>query len=268
MNPNKYKYKDNFYIFSPFNLSTTETRFYYRKVEDLQEKLLLYFANKTYPKIFTKIRTNTLFVKIFHKYFRQNKYIPDNNVFLIYEGRDSTIYFCKKDKKLYLLREKGSSVKKEKFKGFPIHYDFSSTNIENKELIIDVLKKHLESLKSERIKLHGDFTVYNILVSKDGYISIIDDRINRNKSILTDHFSFYIVFLRRIKRHNFFNIRRRRRIETELENIFLQVFKNEDYKILEEIEKITSEDLPAPGPKKTFNINMIKFRKLLESAIN
>lgn len=127
----------------------------------------------------------------------------------------------------------------------------------------------MQDLKTGRKKIHGDFCVFNILTDKKNNVSIIDDRENTSKSILVDHFYFYISFLRRIKRHNnLFNIKQQNLMKKKLDNIFLQVFKNENYKILEEVEKITLEDLPSLALKNFFDKTKIKFRKLLESAIN
>ena len=249
-----------FYIFSPI---TIETQLFYKSREELNSKLLQYFALKTYPQFAVRIRCNPIFVSLSENLFKRELSVPKENIFLVYMGRDATTYFCKDSKeKIFVLREEKGLLKRESFKGFPIHYNFSLPYISNKKLIIDVLKKHLGDLKTGKTKTHGDFTVFNILV--DGKkISIIDQKENRSASILTDFFYFYTYFLRRIKRHNPLNKETRKILKAELDEIYEEVFGQEDSSLLSELGKITPKDFLFSKKKTVFDSSMERYSQLM-----
>jgi len=243
-------FKDfDFYLFSPITL---KTKFYYRSKDDLDNDLVLLFARKTYPHIAVDIRTNPLFLDLFENLFKVTKRVPNKNVFLIYMGHDSTLYFIKEHEAIYLIKYCNGKFTKEKFKGFPIHYNFKNSKIPNKKLLIKTLREHFKNIKYKKIKIHGDFTVYNILVDDSQRITIIDKKKNNSKSLLTDHFYFYVYFLMRVQRHNPFNKKMFKASEKQLFEIYQEVFKDEDCTLLNEIDKIEYSDFPMKKSEHSF----------------
>ena len=254
-----------FYIFSPVKLGT---EIFFKNETTLKEEVTAVLLNRKYPLWVIKIRTLKLCTKLFSFFLKRKKLTPNNEVYLIYEGNDSTLFFCQKEDKRYVLREENNGkISKEDFKGLPIHYHFNGRKIQNRQQIIRIIKNHLKSLKSGNVKTHGDFTVYNILINNKNEISFIDRRENSSKSILSDHFYFFTYFLIRIKRHNRFNIIKQKSLEKELIEVFRLVFKDEDQSILKEIANITIEDIVIPKGKKKFNTYFMKFKEMMYEII-
>lgn len=253
--------------FYSLELNSKQGKLFFNSKNVLNDQLFIYLSKKLYSPIIVSVRTNSIFQDLFGWLFKVEKEIPNKNVFLIYEGYDSTVYFYKEKGNISLIREKDDIFTNETFKGFPIHYDFSLDHIVNKDIIIKVLKEHLSLLKTNLKNTHGDFTNYNILVDNNDKISIIDPKGTESSSILTDHFYFYSYFLIRTRLANPLNKKRVKSIEKELYDIYHQVFKGEDISLLDEIEKIASTDFVCSNNDKIFQYWKNRYYNLMKEIL-
>lgn len=254
---------ETFYKFSPIKIGTD---IYYKTTKVFNNKDFQVLVNKKYPQFVVRIRTNQFFSSIFQLFLKKDTPVPHKDCYLIYKGSDSTLYFCENRNGKYIIGEdKLGNFTKENFKGYPIHYDFHSTEIENKDLIVSILKEHLKFVKTDRTNLHGDFTIYNILVDANGKVSFIDSKKRKGESLLSDHFYFYTYFLIRTKRHNRFNRKKQKFLENELVEIFKEVFENEKEGLFAEIEKLTENDIITTKHKTNFYFYKEKFKSLLQN---
>jgi hypothetical protein len=227
-----------------------------------KHKLLKVLAYKTLPVWYYKIRTFFLFRFIINLFFTVKKEVPDEGVFLIYEGYESTLYFYKEKGKTSILRLEDGTFTKEDFLGYPIHWDFTKREVPHKSAIEEVLKEHWSQLKSGEKTLHGDFTHSNILIDDEGAITIIDSQEVRPETpIIYDLFYFYSYFLYRASISNNEDF-----YEKQLEQIYLNIFKDEK-EVIESVEYLDNKYFHFTNDVDVFKKYKRKFKKFLEQIL-
>jgi len=213
-----------------------------------------------------RIRKNKFVSCLVKWLYKTNINVPNRNIRIIYHGFDNNIFFefyneSKKVKKVYL-EEKGKLEVMEFF-GVPPFYDFYGDKIKNAKLLKKFLQNHWDDLKHNRTKLHGDLTIFNILL-KNNKIKLIDHYPVNNSKIF-DHFYFYFMFLQKIYAWKGNSLKNKNKIKKALEDMYAAIFINESKdELVKLVEQIKVEDAKGlwykPTAKKRFLdlINRIK----------
>jgi hypothetical protein len=234
--------KKTLYLFSP---PWKKVKIYFDCTETLDTDLLKVLTQKTLPRWYIEIRS----IKLFNPFFKTKSFVPEKNTFVKYRGYDSEIYFYYERENIKVIRKENGEYVKEEFLGYPIHWDFSLDSLPNNELLTDLLKNIWLGLKNGDMDIHGDLTHYNILVNKNGDITIIDEKkVSKDTPYIFDLFYFYAYFLHRASLYGKRNI-----YEDILKTIYTEIFKGEERNILKDIEKIPLKDFPFSKEEKVFN---------------
>ena len=190
-----------------------------------------------------KFRNNFCINALFKPFSYIYIHVPHPNAKLIYIGYDRTVFFVLKGDfevdYVYTVERKSAIIKKQKFLGYPIFWNKNAETIENKSILTHYLKTHWVSLRNGSAKMHGDFTPFNLLLSENGQVTAIDHSNRNEKSLLFDHFYFYAYFLHMLDFTIFRYPKNYRHLEHELNNIYREIFEDENKKFLQnEIKKI------------------------------
>ena len=206
------------------------------------------FNKKLFQNLYYKISSNSFKLrlrkdkvvsKIFELFFHKNIVVPNRKIDIIYFGFDNTIFFDKNRDFIYLKNE--GKFEKKDFLGYNLNFANIDEIESQKGIIVCLLKEHLKNLLESNVTLHGDFTPFNILTSGNNYSFIDQKRVNSD-SKLFDHFYFYIYTKKRILGYLGLKKSLKEEIISELDDIFVNVFKNLDEKfILSELNKIRFE---------------------------
>ncbi|MFC1807292.1 hypothetical protein ACFL0T_02865 [Candidatus Omnitrophota bacterium] len=155
--------------------------------------------------------------------------MPNQHIHLIYSGYGEKLFFefgSFLDIRKVWHQKDGKFIKKN-FLGYPIFFNPHEDNIKNIKCLEIFLKNHWETLKNGK-KLHGDFTHFNILIDASQNITAIDQKDNRNNSIIADHFYFYSYLLSFLEGYYSSKKISSLNIKKQLDAVFLEIFKGED----------------------------------------
>lgn len=88
-------------------------------------------------------------------------------------------------------RDSNNKWNKSEFLGYPLieKYTFEEYN-QKEDLLKDILNTHWLNVQNSSSHIHGDFTHFNILYTKNNQFNLIDKKGNKH-SKLFDHFYFY-----------------------------------------------------------------------------
>lgn len=198
-------------------------------------------------------------MKLLNSFFRVEKEVPNNNVFLIYKGYDSTVFFYKEENKIKVIREKKGYYYPEKFLGYPIHWDYSLNHIQQKQILRNILKNHWSNLKKKNVRIHGDFTHLNILVNEKGEVTIIDpQKTEEDSPIITDLFYFYSYLLYRASKYEKDYL-----YEQELQEIYAEVLKA-DKDVLNSLSLLKQKDFNFSNNQKDFYYWKNRFKNFIK----
>ena len=156
----------------------------------------------------------------FYRFFTQITIsVPNDRIKIIYYGYENKIFFEFSGQHINdiscIYSKYGNKYIKEPFSGYPVYYKLSSPKINHKKQMKTFLMKHWRDLKSKRAKLHGDLTMFNILIKGERVISI-DKKVVTN-SIIFDHFYFYSYFMQIVADKN------RKSISNQLKLIYKMI---------------------------------------------
>lgn len=242
--------KKVFYLFSPFG---KKVQIYYDADQVFEHNLFKSLSQKTVPIYYTQIRTNPAFCFLFNWILKKQIDVPNENVFLIYKGYDSVLFFYENLGKIRVIRKQNGRYQEENFLGYPIFFDFSLEHIPNKKILQKVLNEHWLNLKKDSKIIHGDFTYNNILINSDQEISFIDKKnVETGTPIITDHFYFYAYFLIRLNLFCRGNKAHTDSLTKELHNIYAEIFKNENPAILTDIQNLKLANFNISNNKDLF----------------
>lgn len=156
--------------------------------------------------------------------------IPKNrNLKLAYQNNNKTIFFefDSSDNPVNVLSENEVGVfEKSNFSGYSLIENYTKKEYFQKRVFI---KKALEKRWNEIMQfkiLHGDFTHFNILLSKEHKLHFIDSKKVQN-SILFDHFYFYSYYVQCLEKCQTISARHVSEIITDLQKIIFNICKLE-----------------------------------------
>mgnify|MGYP001147488249 CR=1 FL=1 len=243
----------SFFAFSP---PWRKINILFNSQDSLNTKIFKSLSQQILPLWYIKLRKT----KPVNFLFRVKEEIPNNNVFLIYKGHDSTIYFYKVNGNLRVIRKKDCCYYYEDFLGYPIHWDYSLNHIQQKEILRNILRKHWTALKKKETPVHGDFTHLNILVNSREEVTIIDSqKTEKNSPIITDLFYFYSYLLHRASKYNKDHL-----YEEELQEIYSEILKNEK-NILDSLNFLKQGDFRFSNNKKDFHYWKNRFKNFIKT---
>ena len=205
---------------------------YYSDASVLKTRLFKGLSLQVSPKegFLLRLRKSNL-GHYFSKLFRTQKVklsLPENsNTKIIYRNDNNLVYFDFENSTIKKIHKKLNNNKflSINFLGYSLIESYSAEEYFTKrDNIIKAIKARWSELVSGE-RLHGDFTHFNILLSTDGKIKFIDNKVIDN-SILFDHFYFYGYYLQCLKKCKTINKKDVSIIKYDLQDIIFNTCKS------------------------------------------
>jgi len=215
------------------------------------------FKSKLFNSFYRKMLSNNTSSKIQKSFlmkllnrFNPVKLIVPQGVNLIYKGYDRHVLFAMRDDKVEhiyytndvnnIYEEYPANITEKTFFGYPVYIDNVKEFKQNYKTIETFLINHYNELKNKKRLLHGNMTHLNILIKNDK-ISLIDENIICNTSIITDHFYFYAYLIEFIEKHKPLDSETLLVVKRNLSKLYFKLFNKLD--ITSELARINFEDL-------------------------
>lgn len=169
--------------------------------------------------------------------------IPENrNLKIGYKNNDKIIFFelDKNDIPTKIVKSNSAEEFEESsFLGFSIIENYTKKEYFSKrDFIKKALEKRWQEITESKI-LHGDFTHFNVLISKENKLHFIDNK-NIENSVLFDHFYFYSYFIQCLERCQTTSNDDVLEIKTDLQNIICKICRLDNLK--EKLNAIKIDD--------------------------
>lgn len=167
------------------------------------------------------------------------KVLENKNLKIGYKNNEKSIFFefDKNERPIKVLKKNGDGLFTESdFLGYSLIENYTKNEyFKKRSFIILALEKRWQEILDNKI-LHGDFTHFNILLSKDKTIHYIDER-KVNNSILFDHFYFYSYYIQCLEKCKTIPYKDILEIKLDLQNIIFNICKlDEDIETLKPIK--------------------------------
>lgn len=216
--------------------------------------------------VFFRVR-NTAVGHFLGQPFTINIDTPKNSDFVgLVKDKRILLVEIRNSEPIKIWRVNNEGWRSETFKGFPLIEQYTIAEFDKKYAIIEeVLKNHWVRIKSNSISIHGDFTHFNVLISSNNEVNIIDEKPIEN-SALFDHFYFYAYLRQCIEKCSTLSRGNTFLISKKLDSIVKSVFAEENIsEIKNHLDKIEIPDLL--GLQQNAHQYLNDFKKLLLNKI-